>query len=367
MEFFFSRDEFYSTTVRILYAELKMRNMSNVNDWHNEQYLILFNESFRANKRDDVKVICNIKLNNEKHFQRRRITIKILKIHENNQYGFVMAKPMPTGYIKKKPQLLWRTFSLLIEAVSLDDPIGHLFIVDIKFDHGKATKKQILYNEVLPPVIEKQNILEANEKSIYQLLEQYQKTNSGIPKAYRCTKKSHTMLFAKKFVPLYLEEIKFLIQRCGWLVTKIYSHFTFEQDMFKTEFVLHNQKEQQDAKTDIEKDFYKLMNNANFGVDCRNNLNNSTFKPIIDKINEVSYLKRCYNLFDKKISNFINSDVLEKEIEFKFDQKYADIKKDDSFKAVKITIKNEKSDEVDARNAFKKKWKKIKEEKKNKS
>ena len=29
---FFTRDEFYSTTVRILYAELKMRNMSNVND-----------------------------------------------------------------------------------------------------------------------------------------------------------------------------------------------------------------------------------------------------------------------------------------------------------------------------------------------
>ena len=55
----------------------------------------------------------------------------------------------------------------------------------------------------------------------------------------------------------------------------------------------------------------------------------------------------------------INSDVLEKEIEFKFDQKYADIKKDDSFKAVKITtIKNEKSDEVDARNAFLKKMKK---------
>lgn len=325
-----------------------------------------FNESFRANKRDDVKVICNIKLNNEKHFQ-RRITIKILKIHENNQYGFVMAKPLPTGYIKKKPQLLWRTFNLLIETVSLDDPIGHLFIVHIKLDHRKATKKQILYNEILPPVIEKQNILEANEKSIYQLLEQYQKTNSGAPKAYRCTKKSHTMLFAKKFVPLYLEEMKFLIQRCGWLVTKIYSHFTFEQDMFKKEFVLHNQKEQQDSKTDTEKDFYKLMNNANFGVDCRNNLNNSIFESIIDKINEVSYLKRCYNLFDKKISNFINSDVLEKEIEFKFDQKYADIKKDDSFKAVKITIKNEKSDEVDARNAFKKNLKKLKRRKKNKS
>ena len=29
---FFTRDEFYSTTVRILYAELKMRDMSNFND-----------------------------------------------------------------------------------------------------------------------------------------------------------------------------------------------------------------------------------------------------------------------------------------------------------------------------------------------
>ena len=39
------------------------------------------------------------------------------------------------------------------------------------------------------------------------------------------------------------------------------------------------------------------MNNANFRVDCRNNLNNSTFEPIIDEVNEISY----YNLFDKKI------------------------------------------------------------------
>ena len=76
-----------------------------------------------------------------------------------------------------------------------------------------------------------------------------------------------------------MEELKFLIQCCGWIVTKLYSHFTFEQDTFKKEFVLHNQKEKQNARTDNEKYFYKLMNNANFGVDCRNNLNNSTFEP----------------------------------------------------------------------------------------
>ena len=32
-----------------------------------------------------------------------------------------------------------------------------------------------------------------------------------------------------------------------------------------------NQKSRQEAKNSIEKDFYKLMNNSNFGYDCRNN------------------------------------------------------------------------------------------------
>ena len=27
----------------------------------------------------------------------------------------------------------------------------------------------------------------------------------------------------------------------------------------------------------LKKDFFKLMNNANFGYDCRNNLNNTKF------------------------------------------------------------------------------------------
>ena len=69
---------------------------------------------------------------------------------------------------------------------------------------------------------------------------------------------------------MYLEHLYLVIKQAGWRVTKIYLHFTFEKKCFKKNFILINQKSRQEAKHSIEKDFYKLMSNSNFGYDCRN-------------------------------------------------------------------------------------------------
>ena len=63
---------------------------------------------------------------------------------------------------------------------------------------------------------------------------------------------------------MYLEDLLFCIKRAGWKVTKIHSHLTFEQSRFKRNFILMNQKSRQLSKNNVEKDFYKLMNNSNF-------------------------------------------------------------------------------------------------------
>ena len=60
---------------------------------------------------------------------------------------------------------------------------------------------------------------------------------------------------------MYLEDLAFCIKRAGSKITKIYSHLTFEQSIFKRKFILMNQKSRQQSKNDIEKDFYKHMNN----------------------------------------------------------------------------------------------------------
>ena len=56
---------------------------------------------------------------------------------------------------------------MLLEKMSLNDQIGHLYVVDIEFDQTKATKRQIVYNEIYAPIIEKQKIINLCEISVY--------------------------------------------------------------------------------------------------------------------------------------------------------------------------------------------------------
>lgn len=79
-----------------------------------------------------------------------------------------------------------------------------------------------------------------------------------------------------------------------------------------------NQVFRQNAKTSVEKDFYKLMNSANFGYDCHKNPDNCTFVPVFDEIEELSYPKCFQNIFDQNISKFVSSELLEEQIEEEF-------------------------------------------------
>ena len=217
-------------------------------------------------------------------------------------------------------------------------PIGHLYVVDIEFDHKNATENQITYNEIYPPHIEKQKIIDPCERSIYQLLEQYSTTDKGKPKSYKATKKARATMSKKNFQPMYLEQIFFSVVRAGWKITKIYLHYTFEQERFKKDFILMNQKPRQNAKNSVEKDFYKLINNSNFGFDCRNNLDNCKFVPIFDELKEITNIKKYYNFFDPKVSKFVMPDLIAQEIEEKYNDDIIKISTEDKFYKLNLLL-----------------------------
>ena len=73
----------------------------------------------------------------------------------NKQYGNAMTKPLPYGCIKKggnDPSLY--EFNKILNNISREDKIGHLFIVDIKFLQ-EDEETLLLFNEIYTPIIRK--------------------------------------------------------------------------------------------------------------------------------------------------------------------------------------------------------------------
>ena len=156
-------------------------------------------ENNLMNKDFNYKVVYNLEMNNEKI--KKRVITKILNLDENNQYGSGMTKPLTTGCIKDNNDISWEIFNFLLEEVSFEDTIGHLYIVDIEFDTKNATEREFAYNEIYPPIIEKQRNFDPCERSVFQLLEQFVRGENA-RKAYRSTDKAHANLFLKKFLPI---------------------------------------------------------------------------------------------------------------------------------------------------------------------
>ena len=311
------------------------------------------NQSYKTFQNQNYKLGYKLKLDCDNFYKDYRLTSKIIKCDENNQYGYAMTKPMAIGSIKDK-EACWKTFNVLLERVGLDDPIGHLFLVDIEFDHEKASPKQLMYNEIFPPVVEKKKVLEPNERSIFQLMELYTDTLKGNPKSYKQDAQSHATLLPKRYIPIYIEELKFLIFRCGWKVTKLYRHFYFEQSRFKKDFILMNQKARQLSKNLIESNFCKLLNNANFGYDCRSSLDNCFFEPIRDEIGEISYIRKYHrSVFNPEVSKFINSQIIKEEIETKYNNRMGKLSHEDPFYSARArSIENARAAGEEALRSF---------------
>ena len=91
------------------------------------------------------------------------------------------------------------------------------------------------------------------------------------------------------------------------------------------------------------------MNNLNFGYDCRNNLDNCKFVPIFDELREITYINQYHNVFDQKVSQFVTTDLMKKQIEENYNDKLMKLDKEDRFYEIKLqTLKNERLSSLEA-------------------
>ena len=143
--------------------------------------------------------------------QIQRVSTKILKMDENNQYGQAMTKSLSYGCIKKQKHVpSFLEFNKILDRISHEYTIGHLFIDDIKIYN--INEKTLLFNEIYPPIFEKNRKMEPFGKSTVQLMSiLVRDEKKDTINSCRYTSKTHSTLQSKKYIPLYAEFFQFLI------------------------------------------------------------------------------------------------------------------------------------------------------------
>ena len=92
-----------------------------------------------------------------------------------------------------------------------------------------------------------------------------------------------------------------------------------------------NQKSRQKAANNVEEKLYKLLNNSNFGIDCRNNIVNCYLEPLYNDFAEISYIKNHTTIFnDDTCRDLFSPCLLGEEANATFDSKLFPLNKEES-------------------------------------
>jgi hypothetical protein len=171
----------------------------------------------------------------------------------NNLYGWAMNQHLPMKNFKWGNPEEWNTEKIMM--MSDTDVRGCQFEVDIEYPkeiHDSHSDYPILPETMEVP---------------YEWLSDYAKDVCG-GKYVRCNKLVPNLMNKTKYWVHY-RNLKFAISQ-GLKLTKIHRVIEYEQADWMAKYIMFNTKMRTEAKSDFEKDLYKLMNNAVFGKTMEN-------------------------------------------------------------------------------------------------
>lgn len=177
----------------------------------------------------------------------------ITYLDANNLYGYAMSQSLPKGDYKWNEDTEWTVERIM--NLQNDDLKGYIFQVDLTY----PIELHNLHNDYpLAP--------ESRHGQLSPFMAQI-KAEANVMDA--SVKKLVPTLNDKKNYVLHYRNL----QQClslGMRLTKVHQVLEFSQSKWLEAYIMKNTIERTKAKTDFEKDFYKLMNNSIFGKTMEN-------------------------------------------------------------------------------------------------
>ena len=122
-----------------------------------------------------------------------------------------------------------------------------------------------------------------------------------------CKNLSHGHVLTEKLIPNLKDKVKYvthyknlkLYKRLGLQVTAIHRVLSFSQSAWMRDYIDLNTRMRQAAKSEFEKDFFKLMNNAVFGKSMENVRNRKNFHLVCSELRAKKLVaKPTFKYFD---------------------------------------------------------------------
>ena len=191
-----------------------------------------------------------------KNLKTNNLNKYLLYLDANNLYGYSMSQPLPYSNFKWSNDL------------TLDNIQTGIYEVDI------SIPKELHYRFKDYPLCPEIKSIPENNLSEYQ---KYLNNKLNIEYS-EADKKLILDLLSKKNYKVY-KNLEYYIQR-GINIDEVHKILTFDEKPFLKKYIDLNTELRKNSNNDLEKDLFKLMNNAIFGKSMENVLNKSNFKLI---------------------------------------------------------------------------------------
>ena len=184
---------------------------------------------------------------------------QILYIDANNLYGWAMSQYLPTGEFEILPlnPCNYKLEQLVEDLLQIPDDNEYGFFIECDLKNPAEIKEKTKNFPFCP----------YQTKADPNLFSGYMK-NINQPN-YKPTSKLMCDVTNKSKYMIHYRLFKFYLNQ-GMKVTKIHTIYRFKQSPWLGKYIDHNTQKRTVAKTNFEKDLYKLMNNAFFGKTMEN-------------------------------------------------------------------------------------------------
>ena len=186
---------------------------------------------------------------------------QILYIDANNLKGWAMSQYLPTGDFKKI-KLCCEYDSVLMNEIKED-----IFNTPDDNEYGYFVECNLEYPVEIKEKTKNFPFCPYQTKADPNLFSGYM-NNINQPN-YKPTSKLMCDVTNKSKYMIHYRMFKFYLNQ-GMKVTKIHTIYRFKQSPWLGKYIDHNTQKRTVAKTNFEKDLYKLMNNAFFGKTMEN-------------------------------------------------------------------------------------------------